>query len=92
LLLRHSCATLLLNCGASTLTVQTMLGHRHVDITLGYARLYDGTVAANYYRAMGEVEGRLELGESMGDPSPNDGQMLALVEALHAGTLMVVHR
>ncbi|MEI2698740.1 MAG: site-specific integrase [Microthrixaceae bacterium] len=42
--LRHSCATLLLNAGAPILTVQTLLGHKHIDTTLGYARLYDGTV------------------------------------------------
>jgi len=29
-----------------------LLGHEKVDTTLGYARLYDGTVAADYYRAM----------------------------------------
>ena len=46
--LRHSCATLLLNAGAPILTVQTVLGHKHIDTTLGYARLYDGTVAADY--------------------------------------------
>ncbi len=45
--LRHSCATLLLNAGAPVLTVQTLLGHEWVDTTLGYACLYDGTVAAD---------------------------------------------
>jgi site-specific recombinase XerD len=50
--LRHSCATLLLNAGAPVLTVQTILGHKFVDTTLGYARLYDGTVAADYYQAL----------------------------------------
>jgi hypothetical protein len=33
------------------LTVQTLLGHKWVDTTLGYARLYDGAVAADYYGA-----------------------------------------
>jgi len=41
--------------------MQAILGHRHVDTTLSYARLYDGTVEAHYYRAMGEVEERLGL-------------------------------
>jgi len=45
--LRHSCATMLLNAGAPILTVQTLLGHKHIDTTLSYARLYDGTVAAD---------------------------------------------
>jgi site-specific recombinase XerD len=42
--LRCSCATLLLNAGASVLTVQALLGHKHVDTTLRYARVYDSTV------------------------------------------------
>ncbi|MCL7455369.1 MAG: tyrosine-type recombinase/integrase, partial [Anaerolineae bacterium] len=66
--LRHTCATLLLNAGAPILTVQTILGHKFIDTTLGYARLYDGTVAADYYRAMAEIEGRFEGGERAGNP------------------------
>jgi site-specific recombinase XerD len=54
--LRCSCATLLLNAGASVLTVQALLGHKHVDTTLRYARVYDSTVAADYGRAMGRIE------------------------------------
>jgi integrase len=46
--LRHSCATLLLNAGAPILAVKTILGHRHIDTTMGYARLYDGTLATDY--------------------------------------------
>ena len=84
--LRHSCATLLLNAGAPVLTVQTILGHKFIDTTLGYARLYDGTVAADYYRAMAEIESRLEGGGNDAAP-PDSGQLLALVDALHAGML-----
>ena len=87
--LRHSCATLLLNAGAPILTVQTILGHKWIDTTLGYARLYDGTVAADYYRAMELIEARTELSGSThpDDPSLTSGQLLALVDALRAGTL-----
>jgi len=42
--LRHSAATLLLNAGMSIWGVKEILGHKNVDTTLGYARLYDGTV------------------------------------------------
>lgn len=84
--LRFSCATLLLNAGAPVLTVQSILGHKFVDTTLGYARLYDGTVAADYYRAMTEIEGRFE-GDRHESALPDSGQLLALVDALHAGTL-----
>jgi len=85
--LRHTAATLLLNAGAPILTVQTVLGHKHIDTTLGYARLYDGTVAADYYRAMGQVEARMELAQSTNDGPPTGGQLLALVDALRDGTL-----
>jgi hypothetical protein len=85
--LRHSCATLLLNAGAPILTVQTVLGHKHIDTTLGYARLYDGTVAADYYRAMHEIEPHLALAGVPKAAPPTGGQLLALVAALHDGTL-----
>jgi integrase/recombinase XerD len=85
--LRHSCATLLLNAGAPILTVQTILGHKHVDTTLGYARLYDGTVAADYYRAMAQVERRLALEENVAASPPCAGELLALVDSLRSGTL-----
>jgi integrase/recombinase XerD len=85
--LRHSCATLLLNAGAPVVTVQMLLGHKNVDTTLAYARLYDGTVAADYYRAMAEIESRYL---APGDPAPGPptcGELLALVDALRDGTL-----
>lgn len=85
--LRHSCATLLLNAGAPILTVQAILGHKHIDTTLGYARLYDGTVAADYYRAMAQVESRLALQEGAAAIPPTSGQLLALVDSLRGGTL-----
>ncbi len=83
--LRHSCATLLLNAGAPVLTVQSILGHKFIDTTLGYARLYDGTVAADYYRAVAEIESR--LGGGSAPVPPDSGQLLALVDSLHTGTL-----
>ena len=43
--LRHSCATLLLNAGAS-------VGHKYLDTTLGYARVHDKVIAAYYCQAM----------------------------------------
>jgi integrase len=85
--LRHSCATLLLNAGAPILTVQTILGHQHINTTLGYARLYDGTVAADYYRAMTHVEQQLSLSGDAKIDLPDSGQLLALVDALRNGTL-----
>jgi hypothetical protein len=45
------------------ISVQALLGHEKVDTTLGYARLYDGTLAADYYRAMGQIENLLKIPE-----------------------------
>ncbi len=85
--LRHSCATLLLNAGAPVLTVKWILGHAKIDTTLGYARLYDGTVAADYYQAMLQVEKRLNGPENTAVAPPSPAELLALVDSLRAGTL-----
>jgi site-specific recombinase XerD len=85
--LRHSCATMLLNAGAPVLMVQTLLGHKWVDTTLGYARLYDGTIAADYYSAMGIIEHHMHLPEDAFAEPPGTGQLLALVDSLREGTL-----
>jgi integrase len=85
--LRHSCATLLLNAGAPVLSVQMILGHRQIDTTLGYARLYDGTLAADYYSAMNKIEHQLALPEDKQKESPSLGQLIALADALRNGSL-----
>lgn len=69
------------------LTVQSILGHKHIDTTLGYARLYDGTVAADYYQAMNTVERQLLLPKDDTAEPPSVGQMIALVDALRGGML-----
>lgn len=85
--LRHSCATLLLNAGAPVLSVQMILGHKQIDTTLGYARLYDGTLAADYYSAMNKVERQLALPEDLAKEPPNIGELIALTDALRNGSL-----
>jgi hypothetical protein len=84
--LRHSCATLLLNAGAPVLSVQFLLGHEKLDTTLGYARLYDGTVAADYYRAMAQVEELFDLHEKR-KALYTPVEMVALLDSLSRGTL-----
>ena len=69
-----------------------LLGHKYSDTTLGYARLYDGTVAADYYRAMAEVEARLTLAEGTASQAPESGELLAMVDALQTGTLNETQR
>ncbi|MCB0017960.1 MAG: site-specific integrase [Anaerolineales bacterium] len=80
--LRHSCATLLLNAGAPVVTVKTLLGHKQVDTTLTYARLYDQTMAGHYYRAMGQIEGRpsLDLDEAAMADEPEIQELLTRLE------------
>lgn len=85
--LRHSCATLLLNAGAPVLSVQSLLGHERLDTTLGYARLYDGTIAADYYRAMSQVELWFRLPESRSTPIYSPAELVALLDSLSRGTL-----
>ena len=85
--LRHSCATLLLNAGAPVLSVQMILGHKQVDTTLGYARLYDGTVAADYFSAMNKVERQLALPEDKVSEPPCIGELIAITDALRNGSL-----
>ncbi len=85
--LRHSCATLLLNAGAPVLSVQMILGHKQIDTTLGYARLYDGTLAADYYSAMNKVERQLSLPEDSAREAPRIGELIALTDALRNGAL-----
>jgi hypothetical protein len=76
-----------LNAGAPILTVQALLGHKHIDATLGYARLYDGTVAADYFQAMATVERYFALPEDNPTPPSDPAQLLALVDSLREGTL-----
>jgi site-specific recombinase XerD len=96
--LRHSCATLLLNAGAPVLSVQSLLGHEKVDTTLGYARLYDGTIAADYYRAMAGIEQLFALpaeyskSETGRLPLSTPAELVALLDSLSRGTLNELQR
>jgi hypothetical protein len=70
--------------------VYSLLPLFQVDITLGYARLYDGTVAADYYGAMAEIERRLALPEDRISAPLALGQLIALVDSLRTGALNAV--
>ncbi|HEX9616578.1 MAG TPA: hypothetical protein VGA03_04130, partial [Anaerolineales bacterium] len=67
--------------------MQTILGHKYVDTTLRYARLYDGTIAVDYYRAMAQVERYLTLGEQSEASHPKAGELLPLLDLLDRGEL-----
>ena len=59
--LRHTCGTQLLNAGCRVTSIQKLMGHRHLDTTLVYAKVHDHTVSADYYAAMARIEARLDL-------------------------------
>ena len=79
--LRHSCATLLLNAGMPLPQVQALLGHQQIQTTRDYARSFDGTVAADYTRAMLSVERDLGFA-SVSAPPLNPAQLVALMDAV----------
>ena len=78
--LRHSFATLMLNVGAPIEALQQLMGHIKIDTTMVYSRVYDSTVAADYYRAMGQIEGPQ-------DQPVNGRELLGLLDVLQSGTL-----
>ena len=56
--LRHTFATQMLNAGVTLEVLKELMGHQHLDMTLRYAKLYEGTKRDQYDRAMGQVEKR----------------------------------
>lgn len=54
---------------------------------MGYARLYDGTLAADYFRAMNEMEQRMALVNVPPSKLPTFGELIALLDSLRNGTL-----
>jgi hypothetical protein len=49
--------------------------------------LYDGTVAADYYHSMKSMERQLSLSENQLARPPSLGELIALVDSLHDGSL-----
>ncbi|MCP5100803.1 MAG: site-specific integrase [Chloroflexi bacterium] len=98
--LRHTYATQLVNAGCKITTIQALLGHQHLNTTMTYARVYDSTVAEDYYAAMAVVEKRLadqlprlsdqNIASNETNPSVNGNgrdPLLQLVAALQAESL-----
>lgn len=79
--LRHTYATQLVNAGCKITTIQALLGHRHLNTTLTYARVHDRTVAEDYFAAMAVVEKRLA------DQLPPPKQDVARLPTLNGTTI-----
>jgi site-specific recombinase XerD len=59
--LRHTFATRLVNAGLPLPSVAKLLGHRSLDMTQHYARLYEQTVHNQFDEAMAHIEGIVAL-------------------------------
>jgi site-specific recombinase XerD len=56
--LRHSFATQLLNAGVSLEVLKELMGHRSIQMTLRYTKLYETTKRQQYEQAMARIEKR----------------------------------
>jgi site-specific recombinase XerD len=56
--LRHSFATQLLNAGVSLEVLKELMGHRSIQMTLRYTKLYESTKRQQYQQAMARIEKR----------------------------------
>jgi site-specific recombinase XerD len=59
--LRHTFATQLINQGMPLASVAKLLGHRKLDMTQHYARLYDETVKVQFETAAAHIDGILAV-------------------------------
>ncbi|MCP4286618.1 MAG: site-specific integrase, partial [Gammaproteobacteria bacterium] len=84
--LRHTYATQLLNAGCPVTSIQKLLGHRDLNMTMVYARVHNRTVADDYYAAMKWIEQGLNLAGSVADESqgnqPDRNDLLDLTDQL----------
>ena len=74
----------------SDCTYQRFLGHKRLNSTMVYARVHDRTVPQDYYRAMQQVEERLDADSSHAAPLPSE--LIALVDVLDSSTLSDAQR
>lgn len=54
--LRHTLATLLVNQGMPIASLQKLLGHRDINMTLIYAKVFDETLRQQFATAMAQIE------------------------------------
>ena len=53
--LRHTMATQLLNAGADIVTIQELLGHSQIELTMRYSKLSNMKAQHDYYQAMNRI-------------------------------------
>ena len=54
--LRHTFATQLLNVGCNVTSIQKLLGHTNLNMTMTYARAFNQTVMVDYFHAVEAME------------------------------------
>ncbi len=54
--LRHTFATRLLNAGIPIQSLRKLLGHKHLNMTQRYARVYDETLYIQFQQAISQLE------------------------------------
>jgi site-specific recombinase XerD len=59
--LRHTFATTLLSAGMSLIGLKTLLGHRDIRMTLGYAAVTQESLRNEYFTALSKMESRYEV-------------------------------
>jgi integrase len=56
--LRHTFATQMINAGVTLEVLKELMGHRSIQMTLGYTKLYESTKRQQYDQAMERIEKR----------------------------------
>jgi site-specific recombinase XerD len=79
--LRHTLATQAVNRGMSIEAIAAMLGHRHLDQALRYAKIANRTVADEYFAVTEKVESLYAKGQSL--PSEAIGPRMSRLRRDH---------
>jgi site-specific recombinase XerD len=79
--LRHTLATQAVNRGMSLEAIAAMLGHRHLDQALRYAKIANRTVADEYFAVTEKVESLYSKPQSL--PGDTIGQLMARLRRDH---------
>lgn len=67
--LRHTMATQLLNAGADIVTIQELLGHSQIELTMRYSKLSNIKAQHDYYQAADRVMEKSRIHRSWNMPS-----------------------
>lgn len=75
--LRHTFATTLLNAGASLVTLQRLLGHKEIEMTLRYAEVTQATIKKEYFAAIRKTMQQYDMPQGQIHELPDPIEALA---------------